>query len=107
MIGRSTEEKSMIRLLSFLIVFLSMQSLDAASWPRLRGPGGAGTVETAGLAVETRSADLGSEVRGLFYSRDVGSDGSRGKSISIGPTRSSIQRALDRRHSRALSTRPR
>ncbi len=42
----------MIRLLSFLVVFLSMQSLNAASWPRLRGPGGAGTVETAGLAVE-------------------------------------------------------
>ena len=42
----------MIRLLSLLIVFLSIQSLNAAGWPRLRGPGGAGTVETAGLAVE-------------------------------------------------------
>ena len=52
MIGRSAEEESVIRLLSLLIVFLSMQSLNAANWPRLRGPGGAGTVETAGLAVE-------------------------------------------------------
>jgi len=41
----------MIRLLS-LIVLLSIQPLSAASWPRLRGPGGAGTTEATGLPVE-------------------------------------------------------
>ena len=42
----------MMRLLSLLIVFLSIQPVNAASWPRLRGPGGAGTTETTGLPVE-------------------------------------------------------
>ena len=42
----------MIRLLSLLIAFLSVQPLNATSWPRLRGPGGVGTTEATGLPVE-------------------------------------------------------
>ena len=47
----------------------------------------------SGLIEQTRSAVPGFGVRGVSYNRAPGSDGRRRKSISIGPTRSTIQRA--------------
>ena len=41
-----------MRLVSLLVILLAVHPLNAANWPRLRGPAGAGTAETTGLPVE-------------------------------------------------------